>query len=335
MKITTNFYSVFKINSQMTGSSGIQNLKVRLGSILRSTFSKLPVTLFGDRHFDRGLSFNIVTKNDPWLLECIASIIPHADEIIVIDSSDDDKYISYNKKLIEMVSENVRIKYFFEDLRVTQARRKAKDNSSKEIIVHWDADMVAFDQGKGSFSEIIDTISPGKMKKYVEFPLLTPCHDLKKIAIKPIDIEPWIFSNTVKELYIPRPGDKNSEEMVEGFTPPKHYKRIMLDYFGAVHMRRLMPPEKAYYKKYQGYLLNEKFMEKYKDYNNLKEQFHADMAEENPICVNHDDAIHGPYPLELNRFINLSHDELLGKKINEIETLLIPQELAEKIKRYS
>jgi hypothetical protein len=315
----------------MAENSGIQNLKVIIGSLVRSTFSKLPVTFFGDQHFERGFSFNIVTKNDPWLLECISSIIPYANEIIVIDSSDDNKYVAYNKKIVEMVSENTKIEYFLEDIRVTQARRKAKNNSGKEIIVHWDADMIAFDKGIGSFSEIMAAISPGNMKKYVEFPLLTPCTDLGKVATKPIDIEPWIFSNTVKELYKPRPSDKNSEEMVEGFTPPKYYKRISLDFFGAVHMRRLMPPEKAYYKKYQGYLLNEKFMEKYKDYNNLKETFHAAIPEENPICVDHDDKLHGPYPLELERFVNLPHDELLSKKLNEIETLTIPPEISEKI----
>ena len=151
----------------MAENSGIQNLKVIIGSLVRSTFSKLPVTFFGDQHFERGFSFNIVTKNDPWLLECISSIIPYANEIIVIDSSDDNKYVAYNKKIVEMVSENTKIEYFLEDIRVTQARRKAKNNSGKEIIVHWDADMIAFDKGIGSFSEIMAAISPGNMKKYV------------------------------------------------------------------------------------------------------------------------------------------------------------------------
>lgn len=311
----------------MQYSPQIQKLKTSLGHLLRLVLSKLPASVFGDEIFEEGFSFTILTKNDPWFLESIFSIVQFADEIIIIDSSDDQKYIDYNKTIIEELGGIADIKYFLENVGITQARRKAKEVASRETIIHWDADMVAFDSGAGAFKNVKEFVNTKSGKKVVYFQLLSLFGDFDTVAIKPVDNEPWIFSNTVKELYKPRPGGKLSEKMVEGFTAPKYFRRMNFGFFGAVHMKWVMPPEKELYKKYQGYLLNEDLMRNFKDYDTLRRQFKNFKEDEEPVRVDYNEKLHGTFPRCLQRFVGLSYPEIIDLKLKEVNQAQIPEEV--------
>ena len=309
----------------------IKGLKTFSGHIVRSVISNIPVSFYNDHYFEQGVSLTILTKNDPWFAESLVSVYTYADEIIIIDSSDETDYINYNRLIIDKLRKKVDIKYYSEDIRITQARRKAKEESSREIIVHWDADMIAIEDGPSCLGQIIDEVKSVKVKKVVYFPLLTPYYVLSRVTTYPLDIEGWIFSNTSKELYRPRSGDPKSEKFVEGFSPPKYFKRIAYNSVAGVHMKYMMPSDKALYKKYEGYLLNDKFMEKFGNYDTLKRQLPNYSADAEPSWGEYDEHIHGKYPVLLRRFFGLSLSEIVKVKIDEIKNLVIPKEVQEKI----
>ncbi|MCW6170297.1 MAG: hypothetical protein LVQ96_03905 [Thermoplasmatales archaeon] len=254
-----------------------------------------------------------------------------ADEIVIIDSSDDADYIKYNNMIVNKLKDKIVIKYFFEDMRITQARRRAKSESSKEIIVHWDADMVALDNGTGSLSEIINLVKSIKVKKVAYFPLLTPYNDLTKVVTKPIDVEGWIFSNTTKELYRPRSANLDSKKFVEGFSPPKYFRRIVLNSFGGIHLKYVMPSEKAIYKQYDGYLINDKLVEEYGDYKSIRENLKEFSPDEEPNWEPYNESVHGSYPKILERFVGLSKPDILKIKQDEIKNMTIASSIEEMI----
>lgn len=313
-----------------------RNLKALFGYVLRLFLSTLPISLYHDQFFQKGVTFTILTKNDPWFLESIFSIYKYADEIVIIDSSDNKLYSEYNELVINKLKEKVIIKHLKEKINIIQGRRKALKVASNETIVHWDADMIAYDTGKNDFSNVLSLIKDlGNKKKIVFFELLNICQDLNNVAIKPVDYEPWIFSKTRKELYRPRSGNLTPEKMVEGFTAPKYFRRLNLKFFGAIHMKWVMPPEKALYKEYQGYLLNKEFMVNYGDYNNLKSKLNSYVPNVTPTCIPYDETAHGKYPICLKRFIGLTYNEIINKKLEELQDKKIPIEINEKLSNNS
>ncbi|MCL4420388.1 MAG: hypothetical protein M1477_01690 [Candidatus Thermoplasmatota archaeon] len=231
--------------------------------------------------------------------------------------------------IVDKLKSKVEIKYIFEDLRITQARRRAKSESTREIIVHWDADMVALDKGPGNIEKIINYVKSLKSKKVVYFPLLTPFNDFNTVTYDPIDFEGWIFSNTVKEIYRPKPVTPGSEKFVEGFSPPKYFRRVVLNYYGGVHLKYIMPSEKAMYKQFDGYLINDKLVEKYGDYNSLRESLTNFSPDEEPRWKNYDESTYGPYPKILERFVGLPKSEILKIKQAEISNMTIPGPIEE------
>ena len=305
-------------------NSLLHRTKTSIGHFLRLFLSFLPLFFFRDQYFENGVSFTILTKNDPWFLESIVSIYTLADEIVIIDSSDNLEYVRYNKMIVDKLKSKVAIKYIFEDLRITQARKRAKSESTRETIVHWDADMVALDKGPGNLENIINYVKPLKSKRVVYFPLLTPFNNFNTVTADHIDFEGWIFSNTVKEIYRPKPVTPGSEKFVEGFSPPKYFRRIVLNYHGGVHLKYLVPSEKAIYKQFDGYLINDKLVEKYGDYNSLRENLTNFSLDEEPNWETYNESTHGPYPKILERFVGLSKSEILKIKQAEIKNMTIP-----------
>ena len=311
--------------------SWLHRMETFSGHFLRLCLSNLPLSLYHDHYFEKGVSFTILTKNDPWLLESLVSVHHLADEIVIIDSSDDSDYIKYNDMIVNKLKGKVVINYIFEDMRITQARRRAKSESSKEIIVHWDADMVALDNGPGSLSKIINLVKSIKVKKVVYFPLLTPYNDLTKVVTKPIDIEGWIFSNTTKELYRPRSAAPNSEKFVEGFNPPKYFRRIVLNSFGGIHLKYVVPSEKTMYKQYDGYLINDKLVEKYGDYKSMRENLKEFSPDKEPNWEPYNESIYGSYPKILERFVGLLKQDIIKIKQDEIKNMSITPDIQDMI----
>jgi hypothetical protein len=105
------------------GNGLLHRIKTFIGHFLRLFLSFLPLFFFRDQHFENGVSFTILTKNDQWFLESIVSIYSLADGIVIIDRSDNPEYIRYNKMIVDKLESKVAIKYIFKDLRITQVRR--------------------------------------------------------------------------------------------------------------------------------------------------------------------------------------------------------------------
>lgn len=295
------------------------------GSIIRKAFSILPASIYGDASFPRGISTHIVTRNDPWFFESLLSIRDLSDEIIIVDFSE-DPYLSYNHKIIERLSDE-RIRYVSKELNILEARRLAKSLSTKEIILHWDADMIAFDSGANTLSMVLNNFCKiSKSKKFlIFFPIVTFFGDLDHILSPPFHTKAWVFSNTRKEIYSPRYEDSRLGTVLEGFHPPLYFRKFQLHFPLAVHMNLIMPTEKLVQKHLQKLWMNSRYREKYGTFQNLRDNMAGMVKIENQYqTVKYSDVVKSPLPQPLTRFMDVSSDAIIDMRTTEIVNSIIP-----------
>lgn len=310
----------------------VTTMKALSGSIVRGMFSALPTGFYGDISFPQGISVNIVTRNDPWFLESLLSILNLSDEIIVVDSSE-EPYLSYNHKVIEYLNDD-RIKYISRELNILEARRLAKSLSTKEIIIRWDADMIAFDGGKDPLSARLNKFAniSSNRKFIVLFPIVTFFGDLDHVLSPPFQSEAWIFSNTKKELYRPRYEDSKIGTVLEGFHPPVYFRKYIIDSPLAVHMSLIMPVEKIIQKHLQKLWMNNSYREKYGTFQEMRDEIGKNIKIENQYrTVKFSDSIQNPLPRLLSRFEGMTSKTIIEQRMGEIENLLVPDELVKLI----
>jgi hypothetical protein len=90
-----------------------------------------------------------------------------------------------------------------------------------------------------------------------------------------------------------------------------------------------MPSEKAIYKQFDGYLINDKLVEKCGDYNSLRKNLTNFSLDEEPNRETCNESTHGPYPKILERFVRLSKSEILKIKQTEIKDMTITSAIEE------
>lgn len=301
----------------------IVNIRGVSGKILRSFFSLIPISIYGDIRFKRGITFNIVTRNDPWFLESLLSILDIADEVVVVDSSD-VPYCDYNAEIINRLNSG-KLRYIHEDVNIQQAREKAKKFSTREVICHWDADMIAVTGGKDGLDALIARLLDRKDKFVVYFPIITFFTNLETILSKPYHSEGWIYSNSNREFYRPRIENAKTGTVVEGFQPPLYFKKLEIEKPLALHMSLMMPREKLAQKHLQKVWMNEEYKSRYNSFS----EFLNDLKDSVEINSDYDTETYsverfGTYPKWLERFLTMEYSEILSIKMEEIRTLKIP-----------
>ena len=299
------------------------NWKSIAGSTARSIASRFPVSFFGDKTFSPGVSANIITRNDPWFLESLLSVIDMVDEIIIVDSST-DFYSSYNRNIVTKLK-NKKINYFQEELNIKEAREMAKSKSTKEIIFHWDADMVTTVEGKDFIKDLLGKLKSYNGKFVFYFPIVTFFMNFSTVISNYYHLEGWIYSNSNKDFYKPRFEEKDKGTMVEGFSPPLYFRKLNHKGPLALHLSLMMPEEKLFQKRLQKLWMNPEFKRQYSNFEDMKNKCSQsiDLGLEYEKEI-YDDSKFGKIPLCLERFKGLEVDVIVEKKLNEIKQMEFP-----------
>jgi hypothetical protein len=303
-------------------------IKALSGRVIRRALSSLPVSFYSDTYFSRGVSTTIATRNDPWFFESLLSVLGLSDEIIIIDSSE-DPYLSYNKKIISYLN-NQRINYIPRELNLIEARRLAKSLSTKEIIFHWDADMIALDRGIADLSSELNKYRniSRRTKFLVYFPIVSFFRDLDHVLSPPFHKEAWIFSNTKKELYKPRYENSRLGTVLEGFNAPIYFRKYEIGFPLAVHMSLIMPFEKLIQKQLQKLWMNSEYREKYGTFQRMREEIGKSIEINSQFkTVKFSESLQSPLPKLLERFKGMDSESIIRHRMGEIENSIIPEKL--------
>jgi glycosyltransferase involved in cell wall biosynthesis len=121
---------------------------------------KLGLVKKPNRH-PHGLTFVVPLKDEePWIRYCLQSILPHADEIIVVDSSVEDNSTEIVKEMMKR-SEKIRhIRFYYDGSEVfTLAMHLGYTVARYKYVFKWDADLIAADDF-GVWRKRLDRLDP-------------------------------------------------------------------------------------------------------------------------------------------------------------------------------
>lgn len=278
-----------------------------------------------------GISALILLRNEPWIEPSILSIKDTVDEYVIIDCSTDD-----TPKKIERIKnqENLNLKYVHMEPNIYKQLEMAIKLSSREWLLRWDGDFIAYKSGRRSIKKIKDIIkSLSKCKYYfIEFSVLNVELDLLHIEKNPHHKEAYLFkySPSLKKLsFLRKLRNVLRSKITRRFPPrapylpfPFWYKRIVLDKTFAMHLKTVKSPLKLLERKYQTHwgLLSSKekqlFANSFNEYIKyyVKKEFKTeDIKEASLIYVNnmirnkklltYNPDVWGNYPEILNKYI--------------------------------
>ena len=287
------------------------------GKISRSIVS----SLYSNRgsNFKEGIVAHVVTRDDIWFCEAIASTSSFVDEYLVVDSSKQE-FSDYNQKVLQEFSENKHT-YIRKDVDQRTARQILHKKSDRKWILHLDGDMIAVDNGPNSAEILFSYIRSLKKNKYydVYFPLLFMGDSFDVLQAIPYGYEDWIYSNftgfewTDRKLDLPR--------------IPLRFKKILIDVPFFIHMNRLFSDEKYYEKEASIKWQNVENQKKYGNFDNFLEH----VRQTAKPYSRPDDYIpysknFGNLPALVSRFSGKDRNEIISIKLAEINRMIIPYE---------
>jgi hypothetical protein len=275
-------------------------------------------SLFSNRsNFEVGIVAHVVTRDDIWFCEAIASTSRFVDEYLVVDSSKDE-FANYNQKVLQTFAENKHT-YIRKDVDQKTARQILHEKSKKKWILHLDGDMIAVDNGFNSADLLFDIIRNLKQNKYydVYFPLLFMGDSFDVLQSPPYGYEDWIYSNNEKFVWTNRKLDLP--------RIPMRFRKILIDIPFFIHMNQLFSDEKYFEKEAAPMWQNNELQKKFKDY----ESFLQYVKQTAKPYHRPDNYIpyatkFGYLPSIVYRFAGKTRNDIISMKLNEIRNKIIP-----------
>jgi hypothetical protein len=258
-----------------------------------------------------GISALVRIRNEPWIVPSLLSLKGFADEIIVVDSSNDD---TPDKVRTVMDETGLNIKYIAKVCDIKEASELALKQSSHEWILKWDGDFIGYESRLKNLKQTILGL-PKEKYCFIEFPVLCLDVDLFHLhesgVYDPYQIEPWIYRYSPSLNY-----GFSKKEKVEVVQLPRYYEK---KYFGetvyVMHLRTVKPIQKFLQRTYQVYWMHEdkeKYSNSFENYLNycVKRDYGQALDEISQIVVEqfkeklvpYNKAVYGDYPPALKRY---------------------------------
>lgn len=301
-----------KLKKEMLHHAG--NFIHAIGPAFLSPFNKR-------ESFNPGISVTMITKNDLWIKESLQSIVESVDEIVIIDSSDPE-HSEYNKTVVSEVGKG-KIVYKNIDVDIFNARKIAHGLATKEWILRWDGDMIAYDSGPNAFSELVSCLRKlGSKKSYYEvlFPVVTIANDLNSVSEEDYQIEAWAYSNSRKFNWTLRNVIGSSVYKAERLVFPFYYRKKYISTPFGIHLKYLLPANKLMIKGLQFKWMTPSVQEKYSgDYG----KFFKEMAETasavkyNGNSLPYSAGKYGEIPSIVKKYAGLSGEQIISNKLSE------------------
>ncbi len=279
------------------------------GAAARSVVSPLHALTRGREKFLPGISANVVTRNDPWFPESIASIRTHVDQFVIIDSST-SPYRERNERLLQAWNLPDLV-YRHQSLDIFEARRLATSLTTRTWALRWDADIVA----TARISELMHLAAGLRSDRYyyeIFFPLVNVGRSLDRVSTQTYQVEAWMysssqeFSHRLRRLFTDEAGRTDEPRI------PLFYRKLYLNSVYGIHLARFMPTSKLVEKRLHYLWMTPDVKQKWGNY----EAFYANMRpqivgtlEEGP-SIPYDEKIFGPLPPELQPYRGRTPDEI-------------------------
>lgn len=292
-------------------------IKHHIGSLIRKICSASRGRLSDSSHYKNGLEAHIVTRDDFWLLESVVSTSKYISNYIVVDSSN-DFFSKYNRALLEHYAPG-KYTYIKEDVDQKTARQIAHKISTYEYIMHLDGDMVAVDRGWNSAEDLFKRLKGLPTIKYYDiyFPLLFIGDDLTKIQKVIYGYEDWIYSNSSDFRW--------SNARLDLPRIPLYYRKLLWDKPYFVHLNHIVDEEKYFKKLTTVMWQRDEVRQKFGNFQNflqsIKESNTFSAADIQYLEYREE---YGMIPSLLDRFANLSRQEIISVKKKEISGLIMP-----------
>jgi glycosyltransferase involved in cell wall biosynthesis len=285
------------------------------GYIVRKFCSVLPLlgVVPKANTFNRtpGISAIVRIRNEPWIVPSLLSLKGFADEIIVVDSSDDDTPDKVRKVMEET---DLNIRYTHKGCDIKEASELAIQQSSHEWLLKWDGDFIGYESRLRKLRQKILGL-PKERYCFIEFPLLCLDVDLFHLhesgVYDPYQVEPWIYRYSPSLSH-----GFGKKEKVEVIQFPRYYEK---KYFGkniyVMHLRTVKPIRKFLQRTYQVLWMHEdktKYSNSFEEYLNfcVKRDYGCGLEEVSKVMVErfkqkltpYNKAVYGDYPPALKRY---------------------------------
>lgn len=287
------------------------------GKIIRAAVSAFVRKSYNDPFRD-GIVAQVITRDDIWLYEAIASTKNFVDEYIIVDSSN-NLFAEYNKLILTRLLDG-KYTYIRKDVDQRTARQIIHKMAKRKWLLRLDGDMIAVDRGFNSAENLFKIIRQLNDYKFhdIYFPLLFVGDSLKYLQNPPYGYEDWIYSNFNSFRW--------SNRKLDLPDIPLRFKKTLIDIPFFIHLNHLFPDFK-YYEKYASPKWQTKEnQDKYRTFENFVEHLRSDARTfkrpDNYIKYSH---TFGYLPTIVDRFVGMSREEILAIKMREIKDKIIPE----------
>jgi len=210
-----NYAGLYKfIRRKLLGFKGM----LLLSSISSGFLTNLGIVDSRRENKEKGISALVVSYNDPYWIEIsLRSISDLVDEIVVVDSSNDETV-----EILERLSRELPIKLIRQPLLgIKKAKETALANISFKYVLAWDTDFIATQKLKERVRSFVEK-SNERYYYLAYFPFIALCGDLSHRCNIRYHIEHWLYTWSKKLKYL-------WDGSMEYLYAPAYYKRVILD----------------------------------------------------------------------------------------------------------
>jgi hypothetical protein len=283
------------------------------GATARAVVAPLYAATHAREKYAPGVSANVITRNDPWLPESLASIRSHVDEFVVIDSST-PAFRERNERLLREL-ELPNLVYRPEVVDIFEARRRATGLTTRQWALRWDADIVA----NANIAELFRRIAALPTERYyyeVFFPLVNVGQSLDRVSTQTFQVEAWLYSSSqhfrhhLRRLFTGEPGQTDEPRV------PLFYRKLYLNDVYGIHLARFMPMSKLVEKRLHFLWMEPSVKSQYRDYDafygTMRPQIEGTIRDE--ATLPYDPSRFGPLPTELLPYRGRSPDQIFPER---------------------
>lgn len=287
----------------------IHVLKHYSGNLVSAIYPPLYSVYRRREKFEDGISAVVITKDDIWLEESLKSIENYVDELVMVDSSSTE-YLNRNTQLVSRLNISEK-KHIVRDLNKREARKLAYDNCTKNWILIWDGDVVAMDEGKNDFSELVKYLKSLDVKRYyykIFFPQILIGKNFGEVQRQNYHVEAWIVSNS-------RHFNWNPKKIWDRGRTPIFFKKVYLETPYALHINHIRSKEMELNRKisiewYQSQARGENI-----DYETFYKNYpKVSRLPKFPDSEPYNENLLGKIPKILDRYRNLKYEEIMEAK---------------------
>jgi hypothetical protein len=298
-----------------------RNLVHWAGTLAHAVVAPVHEILYPREVFAPGVSAEVITRNDPWFFESLASVQPFVDEFVIVDSSNLANRARNQETIARLGLTNV--VYRAQEIDSFNARRLAHSLATRQWALHWDGDMIASDDGPSTFAHLMDRVHslPVRRQYYVVFfPLVNVGMSLEEVPANQIyQVEAWLYSNSRKfdwslqRLLTRDPG------RVERPQVPLFYRKLYLNQPYALHLARFVPRGKWISKRLAHLWMTPEIRAQYPSYEAFYRAHAGDVTfrREDEPALPYDERIYGPLPKLVKSFRGKTADEIFPDFVAE------------------